>query len=50
MPEILGLLETNVFPFTDIISHRLKLEDGPEAYERFARREAGMMKVILETN
>lgn len=49
MPEILGFVESGAYPFAEIISHRLKLEDGPDAYERFASREPGMMKVILET-
>ncbi|NJQ00408.1 glutathione-independent formaldehyde dehydrogenase [Streptomyces zingiberis] len=31
-----------------VVSHRLPLEDAPEAYERFDRREDGWTKVLLK--
>ena len=33
-----------------IVSHDLSLEDGPDAYEHFDKREDGWTKVVLHPN
>lgn len=46
MNRLLPLIESERIDPTVIVSHRLDLSDGPEAYEIFARQEA--MKVVLK--
>jgi threonine dehydrogenase-like Zn-dependent dehydrogenase len=43
----LALVRSARFPFGSIVSHRLPLEDGPEAYRIFAEKLDGCTKVIL---
>jgi len=31
----------------DFASHRLPLEQGPQAYEKFQKKQDGMIKVVL---
>ncbi|MCF5282824.1 aldehyde dehydrogenase, partial [Pseudomonas syringae] len=33
---------------SQIISHRLKLEEGPDAYKHFDARDEGWTKVVLK--
>ncbi|MBZ0111065.1 MAG: hypothetical protein K8J08_01255, partial [Thermoanaerobaculia bacterium] len=44
----LELLIEARFPFDSVVSHRLPLDQGVEAYGMFARREEGCSKVVLE--
>ena len=47
MPESLDLAVRRQDQITTLISHRLPLSEGVEAYRRFSAREAGWNKVIL---
>ncbi|MCA9154579.1 MAG: glutathione-dependent formaldehyde dehydrogenase [Planctomycetales bacterium] len=48
MPTLLERIQQNGFDPSFIISHRLKLEDAPGAYEMFNLRESHCTKVVLE--
>lgn len=45
---ILRMIQEKKFDATDIITHKLSLEDGPHAYEIFDRKEDNCIKVILK--
>jgi S-(hydroxymethyl)glutathione dehydrogenase/alcohol dehydrogenase len=45
---ILEMLKTNQFDATDIITHRLTLDQGKHAYEIFDKKEDECIKVILK--
>lgn len=46
--RILDLISTNKFDATDIISHRLSLNEGVHAYEIFDKKADNCIKVILK--
>lgn len=45
---ILGLIKQNRFDATDIITHRISLNEGTHAYEIFDKKEDNCIKVILK--
>lgn len=47
MPHLLEHIRKGRIDGGEIISHRFPLEDAPEAYRMFARKEAGCRKVVL---
>jgi threonine dehydrogenase-like Zn-dependent dehydrogenase len=47
MPHLLELIRDGVIDAKAIISHRLPLEDAPEAYQMFARKTDECRKVVL---
>ena len=49
VPEIMPLL-TNGDPLgvDDFASHRLPLEDAPDAYAKFQKKQDGFVKVLLQ--
>ena len=47
MPDSLDLALREQDKIAGMISHRLPLSEGVEAYERFAAREPGWNKVVL---
>lgn len=47
MPEILKLIQQRKFSFTDIITHRMSLKDGPSGYKLFAEKKDNCLKVLL---
>jgi threonine dehydrogenase-like Zn-dependent dehydrogenase len=47
MPSSLGLAERDADLMAALVSHRLPLSDGVEAYRRFAAREGGWAKVVF---
>lgn len=47
LPEALELLRTEAERLSPMITHRLPLDDAPEAYRRFAAREPGWIKVVF---
>jgi threonine dehydrogenase-like Zn-dependent dehydrogenase len=47
LPRMLELAASGRHDLTRLISHRLPLSAGPEAYDRFARRADGCTKVVL---
>lgn len=42
------LIKENKFDATDIITHKLSLDDGKHAYEIFDKKEDNCIKVILK--
>jgi threonine dehydrogenase-like Zn-dependent dehydrogenase len=49
IPEIMPLLtDDDPLGVDDFATHRLPLEQGPEAYERFQKKEDGTVKVVLQ--
>lgn len=48
MTELLPVVEQNPGKFSEVITHRFMLENGPEAYTQFAARTEGMLKVMLD--
>ena len=50
MEKLIPILMENDIPLETIISHNMKLEDGKRAYEIFANKEEGCMKVILHSS
>lgn len=47
MDELMSLIAEGEFDPSFIITHRLKLEDGPEAYKKFRDKEDGCIKVVM---
>ena len=47
LDRALALIESRRFPFAELVSHRVPLESGPQAYAAFDRREAGWSKVVF---
>jgi threonine dehydrogenase-like Zn-dependent dehydrogenase len=47
MDELLALIADGAFDPSFIITHRLKLSDGPEAYETFKQKKDGCIKVVM---
>ena len=50
IPEILPLLEGDDDPLgvDDFASHRVPLEQAPDAYEKFQKKQDGTFKVLLQ--
>lgn len=48
MPELYKKIEANEFDPTDIITHKVKLEDAADAYSIFDKKEDGCIKVIFQ--
>ncbi|KAF9100891.1 hypothetical protein BGX27_000216 [Mortierella sp. AM989] len=48
-PKCLEHIQKGDFDPTVILSHRFRLEQTPEVYSRFDSKEAGILKVFLET-
>jgi threonine dehydrogenase-like Zn-dependent dehydrogenase len=48
LPELVPLVQSKRQDLTRIISHRLPLEQGVEAYEMFDRKTDGCTKVVLQ--
>ena len=49
MRPLLGHIERQEIDASFIISHRVKLDDAPAAYEMFRNKEDGCVKVVLKT-
>jgi threonine dehydrogenase-like Zn-dependent dehydrogenase len=47
MEELLPLVAEGRLPLSAVISHRMTLEDGPDAYALFDRKRDGCTKVVL---
>lgn len=45
--ELLAMILEDKFDPSFIITHRLRLEDGPDAYEKFKRKQDGCIKVVM---
>ncbi len=50
MRPLLGLIQAGRIDPSRVISHRLKLGDGPDAYATFQRKEDRCIKVVLRPN
>eukprot|EP00775_Hariotina_reticulata_P006057 gene6057-6295_t len=48
MSKLLPLVQQKAWPFTDIITHRLPLTQGVEAYQMFDQKLDGCIKVVLD--
>jgi threonine dehydrogenase-like Zn-dependent dehydrogenase len=48
MPQLLDLIVRGVVDPSFVITHRLKLEEGPHAYEIFKNKEERCIKVVLK--
>lgn len=48
MPELYKKIEQGIFDPTDIITHRLPLEEGEKGYELFDKHEDNCIKVVLK--
>ncbi|WP_077624531.1 zinc-dependent alcohol dehydrogenase [Sediminibacillus massiliensis] len=48
MPELYGMVEQGKFDPTDIITHKMSLEEAPEAYDIFDKKEDDCIKVVLK--
>ena len=47
MPKLLGLIEEGRIDPSFVITHKGKLEDGPELYKTFRDKADGCIKVVL---
>lgn len=47
MRELIGRVESDEVNLDYIITHRLPLSDGPEAYKMFAEKEDNCIKVVM---
>ena len=45
---ILKLIREGKFDATDIITHRLRLDEGVRGYEVFDKKQEGCIKVVLK--
>ncbi|MGE0770528.1 MAG: alcohol dehydrogenase family protein [Cyclobacteriaceae bacterium] len=48
MERLVPVVQEKKYPLTDVISHRMKLDEGAHAYRMFANREDNCLKVLLE--
>lgn len=48
MDELMDLIVEGKFDPSFIITHRLSLEEGPEAYKKFRDKEDGCIKVVMK--
>ncbi|WP_163528986.1 zinc-dependent alcohol dehydrogenase [Halobacillus ihumii] len=48
MPKLYDMIENNEFDPTDIITHRMSLDEAPKGYDIFDKKEDGNIKVILK--
>ncbi|WP_313236241.1 alcohol dehydrogenase catalytic domain-containing protein [Sporosarcina ureae] len=48
MPELFKKIEAKEFDPTDIITHKVKLEDAADAYSIFDKKEDGCIKVLIQ--
>jgi threonine dehydrogenase-like Zn-dependent dehydrogenase len=48
LPRALNLAAHEAGLLAELVSHRLPLSAGPDAYRRFGAREAGWLKVVFE--
>jgi threonine dehydrogenase-like Zn-dependent dehydrogenase len=48
MPTLLDLVQRGAIDPSDLFTHTMDLEEAPQAYARFAAREAGFLKVMLK--
>ena len=48
MPKLYDLIENNEFNPTDIITHKMSIEDAAKAYDIFDKKEDGNIKAILK--
>jgi threonine dehydrogenase-like Zn-dependent dehydrogenase len=49
LPAALGLAQRDASLLVELISHRLPLSEGVDAYRQVAARAEGWAKVVLET-
>ena len=45
---IMNLIRKEKFDATDIITHRLRLDEGARGYEIFDKKQEGCIKVVLK--
>ncbi|WP_085505552.1 zinc-dependent alcohol dehydrogenase [Thalassobacillus devorans] len=48
MPMLYDMIENNKFDPTDIITHRMPIDDAAKAYDIFDKKEDGNIKVVLK--
>lgn len=48
MEKLLPIVRARRWPFASIITHRLPLSEGAEAYRMFEARQEGVIKVVLD--
>ncbi|MFG6117355.1 zinc-dependent alcohol dehydrogenase [Halobacillus sp. MO56] len=48
MPKLYDMVENNEFDPTDIITHRMSIDDAAKAYDIFDKKEDGNIKVVLK--
>lgn len=48
MDKLVPIVQQKKYPFTSILTHRLKLEEGAKGYDIFANKKDHCMKVVLE--
>lgn len=48
MPKLYDMIENNEFDPTDIITHRMSLDDAAKGYDIFDKKDDGNIKVILK--
>ncbi|WP_181347556.1 alcohol dehydrogenase catalytic domain-containing protein [Thalassobacillus sp. CUG 92003] len=48
MPKLYSMIENNEFDPTDIITHKMNLEDAPQAYDIFDKKSDNNIKVVLK--
>jgi len=48
MPKLYDMIEAGTFDPTDIITHKVALEDAAEAYRVFDKKEEGSIKTIFK--
>jgi S-(hydroxymethyl)glutathione dehydrogenase/alcohol dehydrogenase len=48
MAKLLGMIERGELDPSLIVTHTMSLADAPRAYDMFAKREEGCVKVVLK--
>jgi threonine dehydrogenase-like Zn-dependent dehydrogenase len=48
LPKLLARIENGDIDPSFVITHRAKLEDGPELYKTFRDKQDGCIKVVLK--
>lgn len=50
MERLVPVVQKKKYPLTDILSHRMKLNEGAKAYQLFANRQDNCLKVLFEVS
>ena len=48
MSQLIPMVQSKKYDLTSILTHRMKLSEGPRGYDIFANKKDNCLKVVLE--